>query len=59
MQINPSEVITDFRNKLGLEAEHVEYKKLRASEITHVVVAMLTMNDVGFITDASVWATNP
>ncbi|MGO1245371.1 MAG: SDR family oxidoreductase [Sphingobacterium sp.] len=58
MQINPSEVITDFRNKLGLEAEHVD-KKLRASEITHVVVAMLTMNDVGFITDASVWATNP
>jgi 3-oxoacyl-[acyl-carrier protein] reductase len=34
-------------------------RKLKPSEIAHVVLAMLTMSDVGFITDASVWATNP
>lgn len=58
MQINPSEVITDFGNKLGMETTNTD-KKLKASEIAHVVLAMLTMNDIGFITDASVWATNP
>jgi 3-oxoacyl-[acyl-carrier protein] reductase len=58
MQINPSEVTTDFGPKLGFEPTNVD-KKLKASEIAHVVLAMLSMNDVGFITDASVWATNP
>jgi len=58
MQINPSEVITDFGSKIGLEPTDTE-KKLKASEIAHVALAMLSMNDVGFITDASVWATNP
>ena len=34
-------------------------RKPNPSEIAHVVLAMLTMNDVGFITQASIWATNP
>jgi 3-oxoacyl-[acyl-carrier protein] reductase len=58
MQVNPSEVITDFGNKLGNTPKDVE-RKLKPSEISHVIASMLSMNDVGFVTDATVWATNP
>ncbi len=58
MQINPSEVITDFSAKADFPVTNPE-RKLKASEIAHVIQAMLAMQDVGFITDASVWATNP
>jgi 3-oxoacyl-[acyl-carrier protein] reductase len=60
MQVNPSEVISDFFARIDDSATQVNAeRKLKPSEIAHVVLAMLTMNDVGFITDASVWATNP
>jgi len=58
MQINPSEVATDFITKIGMEIKN-EDNKLKPSEIAHLVVSMLSMNDVGFIPDASVWATSP
>ncbi len=58
MQVNPSEVITDFGNKLGQEQTKLE-SKLKPTEIAHVIAAMLTMNEVGFIPEATVWATNP
>ena len=58
MQVNPSEVVTEFGAKLGYEHNNVD-SKLKATEIAHVIHSMLSMNDVGFITDASVWATNP
>ncbi|REC62234.1 short-chain dehydrogenase [Chryseobacterium pennae] len=58
MQINPSEVVTDFGEKSGYGSDK-NGKKLSASEIAHVALSMLTMHDVGFITDATVWATNP
>lgn len=58
MQINPSEVVTDFGAKSGYGSDN-NGKKLAASEIAHVAMSMLTMNDVGFITDATVFATNP
>lgn len=58
MQINPSEVVTDFGAKSGYGSNN-NGKKLTASEIAHVAMSMLTMNDVGFITDATVFATNP
>lgn len=58
MQINPSEVVTDFIEKAGLERKDTEHK-LKPSEVAHIVVSMLAMNDVGFIPDASIWATNP
>lgn len=58
MQVNPSEVVTDFAAKLGRQATNAE-RKLKGTEIAHVILAMLTMNDVGFIPDVSVWATNP
>lgn len=58
MQVNPSEVVTDFGKKAGYENKDSEHK-LKSSEIAHVIVSMLAMNDVGFIPDARVWATNP
>ena len=58
MQVNPSEVITDFGVKLGHTPKNID-SKLKPSEIAHVIHSMLSMNDVGFITDATVWATNP
>ena len=58
MQVNPSEVITDFAPKMGKTPVDTE-SKLKPSEIAHVIYSMLTMNDVGFITETSVWATNP
>lgn len=58
MQVNPSEVITDFGAKLGNTPSNIDHK-LKPSEIAHVILSMLTMNDVGFVTETSVWATNP
>lgn len=57
MQVNPSEVVTNFGG--GTEARENVDSKLKPSEIAHTIVSMLEMNDVGFITDATVWATNP
>ena len=54
MQINPSEVQTDFYRGRPLSD-----RKLRAIEIAHAALSMLEMDDRGFITDLSVWATNP
>lgn len=36
-----------------------ESNKLKPAEIAHLVVNMLSMSDIGFIPQASVWATNP
>ena len=54
MQINPSEVQTDFYRGRPLSE-----RKLRAAEIAHAALSMLEMDDRGFITELSVWATNP
>ena len=58
MQINPSEVITEFISKAGMSVENEEHK-LKPGHIAKVVVSMLSLDDVAFIPDASVWATNP
>ena len=58
MQVNPSEVITPFMDKSGFEPTNIS-KKLKPTEIAHTISSMLKMNDVGFITDVTVWATNP
>lgn len=59
MLVNPSEVQTDFVPNSGREARPFNATKLQATEIAHTIVSMLTLNDVGFITEATVWATNP
>ena len=58
MQVNPSEVLTDFFATAGGEQQASE-RKLRPAEIAHAVRAMLEMDDRGFVTDLTVWATNP
>jgi 3-oxoacyl-[acyl-carrier protein] reductase len=55
MQIDPSEVQTGFGG--GEPGENP--KKLRSEEIAHAIVAMLEMDDRGFIPGFEVWATNP
>ena len=59
MQINPSEVQTEFVAASGRPARESSERKLQASDIAHAIVSMLEMEDRGFVTEMSVWATNP
>jgi 3-oxoacyl-[acyl-carrier protein] reductase len=61
MQVNPSEVLTSFGEG---ESSPVSSKpdnpsKLHASDIAHLIVSMLEMEDRGFVTESTIWATNP
>ena len=58
MQVNPSEVVTEFQARMG-HLQVVNKTKLRALEIAHAIKAMLEMDDRGFIPELTVWATNP
>lgn len=58
MQINPSEVITPFAEKIGHQSTDTE-RKLKGLEIAQVIVSMLSLNNIAFIPEANVWATNP
>jgi len=58
MLLNPSEVVTEFAQRAG-HAQEVNPSKLRPVEIAEAVVAMLSMDDRGFIPELTVWATNP
>ncbi|WP_428233144.1 SDR family oxidoreductase [Flavobacterium sp.] len=57
-QINPSEVITDFAAKIGHVSVDPE-RKLKGIEIAQVIASTLTLNDIAFIPEINVWATNP
>ena len=57
-QVNPSEVITPFAEKIGYQSQNTEHK-LKGLEIAQVIVSMLALNDIGFIPEINVWATNP
>jgi 3-oxoacyl-[acyl-carrier protein] reductase len=59
MQINPSEVQTNFLLNLGRENRAYNQSKLQSIEIAHTISSMLSMEDRGFITEATVFATNP
>ena len=59
MQVNPSEVQTDFFVNAGGAERPFNESKLQAIEIAHTILSMLEMNDRGFITEATVFATNP
>lgn len=54
MQINPSEVQTAF-----FQGRPFSERKLRAQEIAQSILSMLELDDRGFVTEMSVWATNP
>ncbi|WP_462265427.1 SDR family oxidoreductase [Mucilaginibacter sp.] len=58
MQVNPSEVVTDFVTKLGHQSTNPE-RKLKGLEIAQVMVSMLELSDIGFVPEANIWATNP
>lgn len=59
MLVNPSEVQTQFGINAGGKGRDFNPTKLEAKEIAHTICSMLEMDDKGFITEASVWATNP
>ena len=59
MQVNPSEVLTDFFASAGTPRATNNPTKLHAEDIAHAIASMLEMDDRGFVTDATVWATNP
>ncbi len=59
MQINPSEVQTDFVASSGRPLREPSERKLQAEDIAHIIVAMLELSDRGFLPETSVWATNP
>lgn len=58
MQINPSEVITNFAQASGRQQTASE-RKLQAEDIAEAIVSVLKFNDRAFVTDLTVWATNP
>lgn len=57
--INPSEVQTEFVVNSGREKREFNPTKLLADDIAHAVVSSLEMDDRGFITELTVFATNP
>ncbi len=66
MQVNPSEVMTNFAdNRVDNDPTTKQYTqaeqqtKLRGEEIAHTIASLLEMDDRGFITEATVFATNP
>ncbi len=58
MQVNPSEVQTSFFVTAGHPRGN-NPTKLDGEEIAHTICCMLSMEDRGFVTEATVWATNP
>jgi 3-oxoacyl-[acyl-carrier protein] reductase len=58
MQINPSEVQTNFAAAGGRQ-QAKSSRKLRGREIAHAIAGMLSMDDRGFTTELTVFATNP
>ena len=56
--VNPSEVITSFAATAGFPQKD-NPSKLRAEDIAHAVKSALEMDDRGFVTELTVFATNP
>jgi len=59
MQVNPSEVQTEFVAASGRPLRAFSDRKLIPADIAHTIVSMLELDDRGFVTEATVWATNP
>jgi 3-oxoacyl-[acyl-carrier protein] reductase len=61
MQVNPSEVLTSFGEGASspTSAKPDNPSKLHAEDIAHLIVNMLEMEDRGFVTESTIWATNP
>lgn len=59
MLVNPSEVQTNFSVNAGGNNRDYNPTKLQSNEIAYTIISLLQMEDRGFITEATVWATNP
>ena len=59
MQVNPSEVLTNFGADDSTVPKPDNPSKLVAADIGQVIVDMLELPDRGFVTDLTMWATNP
>lgn len=59
MQVNPSEVQTSFGSQASQPVKPQNPSKLIAQDIAQVIVSMLEIEDRGFVTETTVWATNP
>ena len=59
MQVNPSEVLTDFGAIQPKKERTDNPSKLHAPDIAELIVGMLELEDRGFITESTIWATNP
>jgi 3-oxoacyl-[acyl-carrier protein] reductase len=59
MQVNPSEVQTNFFVASGRGARAANSSKLQGEDIAHTICSMLEMEDRGMIVEATVWASNP
>jgi len=57
--VNPSEVLTDFYATAGLPQNKENLTKLRGDDIAQTVKSALEMDDRGFVTELTVFATNP
>lgn len=56
MQVDPSEVVTPFGGRVDLSENP---SKLRAEDVAQLVESLLCLDDRGFVTRATLWATNP
>jgi len=61
MQVNPSEVLTSFGEGASSRSPSKpdNPSKLHASDIAHLIASMLEIEDRGFVTESTIWATNP
>src|SRR5262249_2207294 len=57
--LNPSEVITNFGAAAGFDQQKNNPTKLLPEDIAQAVKSALEMEDRGFITELTVFATNP
>lgn len=59
MQVNPSEVLTSFGDDEASQGRADNPSKLHAQDIAQLIASMLEIDDRGFVTDSTIWATNP
>jgi len=59
MQVNPSEVQTSFGAGESAHTKPENPTKLQSSDIAQLIVSMLEIEDRGFVTESTIWATNP
>lgn len=59
MQINPSEVLTDFAHRARGAERADNPSKLRGSDIAAAITSMLAQDDRAMVTEMTVWASNP